>query len=158
MLALVVLASSLAAQQPTRAARKTTRIDAPPHTIEVGQSVHGALTRRDVVLDSDTTYAQAWTIKGRAGQTITIDLQSDAFDAFLFLRGPGITGGRAFQDDDSGGNCHARVTATFPQTGEYEIVVNTAIGDHYATGAFPLSVTNGSKPKSVTPCRRNTNQ
>src|ERR1041384_6660870 len=108
MLALVVLAFSLAAQQPTRAARKTTRIDAPPHTINVGQTVHGALTRRDVVLDSDTTYAQAWAIKGRAGQTITIDLQSDAFDAFLFLRGPGITGGRDLQDHEPGGKSPRR--------------------------------------------------
>jgi len=128
------------------------------HTIDVGQSAQGALTRRDVVLDSDSTYAQAWTMQGRAGQTITIDLESDAFDAFLFLRGPGISGGRDFQDDDSGGTCHARVTATFPQSGEYEIVVNTAIGEHYATGPFTLSVTSGSKPKSVAPCRRSNNQ
>jgi len=75
------------------------------------------------------------------------------FDAYLFLRGPGISGGRDFQDDDSGGNCQARLTATFPQNGEYEIVVNTA-GQHYVTGAFTLSVTSGSKPKSVAPCHR----
>ncbi|HYX82930.1 MAG TPA: PPC domain-containing protein [Gemmatimonadales bacterium] len=122
------------------------------HTIDVGQTQQGTLSRNDVLLNSDSTYAQAWTIQGRAGQTITIDLESDAFDSYLFLRGPGISGGRDFQDDDSGGNCHARLTATFPQSGEYEIVVNTA--DHYATGAFTLSVTNGSKPKSVARCQR----
>jgi len=119
----------------------------------VGQTQQGTLTRNDVLLTSDSTYAQPWTIQGRAGTTITIDLESDAFDSYLFLRGPGISGGRDFQDDDSGGNCHARLTATFPQTGEYEIVVNTA--DHYATGAFSLSVTSGSKPKSVARCTRN---
>jgi hypothetical protein len=124
------------------------------HSIDVGQTQSGNLTRTDIVLDSDTTYAQAWTIQGRAGQTITIDLESDAFDSYLFLRGPGIGGGRDFQDDDSGGNCHARLTATFPQSGEYEIVVNTAGGDHYVTGAFTLSVTSGSKPKSVAQCHR----
>ncbi|HEV8395589.1 MAG TPA: PPC domain-containing protein [Vicinamibacterales bacterium] len=124
-------------------------------SIDVGQSQQGNLTRTDVLLESDSTYAQPWTIQGRAGQTITIDLESDAFDAYLFLRGPGITGGRDFQDDDSGGNCQARLTATFPQNGEYEIVVNTAAGEHFVTGAFTLSVTSGSKPKSVAPCRRN---
>lgn len=124
------------------------------HSIDVGQTQQGSLTRNDVLLDHDSTYAQAWTIQGRAGQTISIDLESDAFDSYLFLRGPGIEGGRDFQDDDSGGNCHARLTATFPQNGEYEIVVNTA-GEHYATGAFTLSVTSGSKPKSVAQCRRN---
>jgi len=105
-----------------------------------------------VLLTSDSTYAQPWTIQGRAGTTVTIDLESDAFDSYLFLRGPGISGGRDFQDDDSGGTCHARLTATFPQSGSYEIVVNTA--DHYATGSFTLSVTSGSKPKSVSRCTR----
>jgi len=125
----------------------------PSHAIDVGQSQQGTLSRNDVLLNSDSTYAQPWTIQGRAGQTITIDLESDEFDSYLFLRGPGISGGRDFQDDDSGGNCHARLTATFPQSGEYEIVVNTR-GDHYATGAFSLSVTSGSKPKSVARCTR----
>ena len=123
------------------------------HSIEVGQTRQGNLTRGDVLLTSDSTYAQAWTIQGGAGQTITIDLESEAFDAYLFLRGPGISGGRDFQDDDAGGSCHARLTATFPQNGEYEVVVNTT--DHYATGAFSLSVTSGSKPKSVARCSRN---
>jgi hypothetical protein len=134
-----------------------TRTSAAPssasHTIAIGQTQQGNLSRQDVLLTSDSTYAQPWTIQGRAGTTITIDLESDAFDAYLFLRGPGISGGRDFQDDDSGGNCHARLTATFPQNGSYEIVVNTA--DHYATGAFSLSVTSGSKPKSVARCNRN---
>jgi hypothetical protein len=122
------------------------------HSIDVGQTQQGELTTSDVLLTHDSTYAQPWTIHGVGGQTITIDLESDAFDAYLFLRGPGIAGGRDFQDDDSGGNCNARLTATFPQTGDYEIDVNTV--GHYATGAFTLSVTTGSKPKSVARCTR----
>lgn len=125
---------------------------AAEHTITIGQSRQGKLTRDDVLLRADSTYAQPWRIQGRAGQTITIDLESDEFDAYLFLRGPGLSGGRDFQDDDSGGNCHSRLTATFPEDGEYEIDVNTA--DSYATGSFTLSVTSGSKPKSVTRCSR----
>ena len=120
--------------------------------IAVGQTQQGSLTRNDVLLSSDSTYAQAWTIQAQAGQTVTIDLESDEFDAYLFLRGPGISGGRDYQDDDSGGNCNARLTATFPQSGAYEVVVNTA--GKYATGAFSLSVTTGSKPKSVARCSR----
>jgi hypothetical protein len=145
--------SPASADCQTTSASTTTSGEAT-HFIDVGQTQQGSLTRNDVLLEADTTYAQAWTFQGRAGQTITIDLESDAFDAFLFLRGPGIAGGRDFQDDDSGGNCHARLTASLPQSGEYEIVVNTARGDHYATGAFSLSVTSGSKPKSVAQCRR----
>lgn len=123
------------------------------HAIAIGQTQQGAISRNDVLLTSDSTYAQSWTIQGRAGTTVTIDLESDDFDSYLFLRGPGISGGRDFQDDDSGGNCHARLTATFPQNGAYEVVVNTA--DHYATGSFTLSVTSGSKTKSVSRCNRN---
>ena len=136
---------------PTRTASTTAA--AASHAITIGQTQQGSIARSDVLLTSDSTYAQAWTIQGRAGTTVTIDLESDDFDSYLFLRGPGISGGRDFQDDDSGGNCHARLTATFPQSGAYEIVVNTA--DHYATGSFSLSVTSGSKPKSVTRCSRN---
>jgi hypothetical protein len=121
-------------------------------SIGVGQTRQGTLTSDDVLLRSDSSYAQAWVIQGRAGQTITVDLESDAFDAYLFLRGPGLSGGRDFQDDDGGGNCNARLTATFPEDGEYEIVVNAA--SHYATGSFSLSVTSGSKPKSVARCSR----
>ena len=142
-------------QPPQRATGRggaAAALTAAAHSITMGQTQQGTLTRNDVLLTSDSTYAQPWTIQGRAGTTITIDLESDAFDAYLFLRGPGISGGRDFQDDDSGGNCHARLTATFPQTGSYEIVVNTA--DHYATGSFSLSVTSGSKPKSVARCNR----
>jgi hypothetical protein len=121
--------------------------------IGIGQTREGTLTRDDVLLTSDSTYAQAWTIQGRAGQTVTIDIESDVFDPYLFLRGPGVSGGRDFQDDDSGGNCNARLTTTFPQAGEYEIVVNST-GAKYATGRFSLSVTTGSKPKSVARCNR----
>ncbi len=123
------------------------------HAIGVGQTQQGSLTSDDVVMRRDSTYVQAWTIQGRAGQTVTIDLESDDFDAYVFLRGPGIPEDQALQDDDSGGNCNARLTASFPQAGEYEIVVNSA-GAKYATGTFTVSVTAGSKPKSVARCSR----
>jgi hypothetical protein len=142
--------ANTASVQPASAPRGGN--EAASHLISVGQTQQGRLTRDDALLSHDSTYAQAWTIRGSAGTTITIDLESDAFDSYLFLRGPGISGGRDFQDSDSGGSCNARLTATFPQNGEYEIIVNTE--DHYATGAFTLSVTNGSKPKSVARCSR----
>ena len=139
--------------------RPTGAVAAPPpspssaRTITVGQTQQGSLTSDDVVMRRDSTYVQAWTIQGRAGQTVTIDLESDVFDAYVFLRGPGIADDQALQDDDSGGNCNARLTVSFPQAGDYEIVVNSA-GAKYATGTFSLSVTSGSKPKSVARCSR----
>ena len=135
--------------RPTAAPAAPTTV----RTITVGQTQQGSLTSDDVVMRRDSTYVQAWTIQGRAGQTVTIDLESDDFDSYVFLRGPGIADDQALQDDDSGGNCNARLTVSFPQAGDYEIVVNSA-GAKYATGTFSLSVTSGSKPKSVARCSR----
>lgn len=119
-------------------------------SIAVGQALQGELSTSDVLRRADSTYAQRWTIDGTTGQVVTIDLESDAFDGYLFLSGPGIENN--LQDDDSGGNCNARLTATFPQSGAYTIVVNSS--DKYATGKFSLSVTAGSKPKSLARCSR----
>jgi serine protease Do len=118
--------------------------------IAVGESVAGALTTHDHELAADSTYAQEWRLDGRAGETITIDLAAADFDPFVFLLGPGIT--RPQQDDDGGGDCNARLTATFPATGTYTVVVNTA--QKRTTGRFTLTVTAGSRLPSLARCAR----
>jgi serine protease Do len=118
--------------------------------IIVGQKHTGALTTRDRQLAADSTYAQEWSLDARAGQTVTIDLEAADFDPFVFLLGPGIT--RPQQDDDGGGHCNARLTATLPDSGIYTIVVNTA--QKRATGRFTLIVTAGSKLPSLARCAR----
>src|SRR5438552_2785324 len=120
------------------------------HTIAVGQAIEGVLTGTDHLRPRDSTYSQSWTIAGTAGQVVTVDLESAAFDPYLFVAGPGI--GTSLQDDDSGGNCNARLTLTFPQTGDYVIVVNSST--KHGTGPFTLSVTRGAKAKSLTRCDR----
>ncbi len=122
----------------------------PERNIAVGQSVEGRLATSDHYQERDSTYMQGWTIGGTAGQTVTVDLESDEFDPYLFVAGPGIA--EPMQDDDSGGNCNARVTLTFPRAGEYLVVVNSS--NPRATGRFSLSVTNGAKQKSLARCRR----
>lgn len=119
--------------------------------IAIGRAAVGSLSKGDA-MSADSTYVQSWTLRGQAGQTITIDLSSPEFDAYVMLRGPGITGSRDYSDDDSGGTCNARLTVTFPQTGDYEIIVNTA--GKLETGAFTLTVGAGSRPKSLTRCNR----
>ncbi len=120
-------------------------------SVSVGQSVQGQLTTNDYLRRIDSSYAQQWAITGSAGQTVTFDLESDAFDAFLFLFGPGLSDDGS-QDDDSGGNCNSRLTITFPQSGAYRIMVNTR--NKYETGSYTLSVTAGAKPKSLQRCSR----
>ena len=123
----------------------------PRGTIAVGDTVRDSLTPHDLVLPAESTYAQQWRLRGRAGQTVTIDLASSAFDAYLFLLAPNA-GAKPPQDDDSGGRCNARLTVRLPQTGDYTIVVTST--DKLATGPFSLSVSAGAKPKSLTPCPR----
>ena len=120
-------------------------------TIAVGDTVRDSLTRRDALLAAESTYAQQWRLAGRAGQTITIDLASTAFDAYAFLLGPGFEAA-APQDDDSGGHCNARLTVRLPQPGDYFIVVTSS--ERLATGAFRLSVVAGPRPGSLAPCDR----
>ena len=119
--------------------------------LAIGRSAVGSLGKGDA-LSADSTYVQSWTLHGRAGQTITIDLISLEFDGYVMVRGPGIRGSRDYSDDDSGGTCNARLTVTFPQNGDYEIIVNTA--NKLETGDFTLTVAAGSKPKSLTRCSR----
>ncbi len=120
-------------------------------TIAVGDTVRDSLTRHDTLLPAESTYAQQWRLAGRAGQTVTIDVAGDAFDAYAYLLGPGFESA-APQDDDSGGHCNARLTLRLPRTGDYFIVVTSS--ERFATGAFTLSVVAGRKPRSLTPCDR----
>jgi len=120
-------------------------------TIVVGDTVRDSLTRHDTLLPAESTYAQQWRLAGRTGQTVTIDVAGDAFDAYAYLLGPGFESA-APQDDDSGGHCNARLTLRLPRTGDYFIVVTSS--ERFATGAFTLSVVAGRKPRSLTPCDR----
>ena len=120
-------------------------------TVGLGESVAGRLGRGDVLLSSDSTYAQQWKLAGSAGQVLTIDVVSDAFDAYVLVVGPGFEG-RPPQDDDSGGHCNARLTLRLPESGEYRIVVTSS--DKFATGLYSLTLTPGSKPKSLARCDR----
>jgi hypothetical protein len=129
----------LAAQAPARG------------TIAVGDTVRDSLTRHDPVLAAESTYAQQWRLHGRAGETVTIDLSSTAFDAYLFLLGP-HAGSAPPQDDDSGGRCNARLTLRLPATGDYLIVATS--NERRATGAFTLTVTAGTQPAALAPCTR----
>ena len=134
-----VVLLTLLAQGPTRG------------TISVGDTVRDSLTRRDLVLPAESTYAQQWRLRGRAGETVTIDLAATAFDAYLFLLGPNESP-KPPQDDDSGGGCNARLTLRLPATGDYLIVATSS--ERHATGAFTLTVTAGRKPPALAPCTR----
>src|SRR2546429_9327597 len=99
----------------------------PRGTIAGGDTGRASLTPHDLVLPAESTYAQQWRLRGRAGQTVTIDLASSAFDAYLFLLGPNA-GAKPPQDDDSGGRCNARLTVRPAAPGDYLIAATSSDG------------------------------
>ena len=107
--------------------------------IRVGQSVEGTLTSEDPVFPGDSTYFQRWVLPVRPGQPLTIDLTSDAFDAYLVLtRGPGD---KILENDDGGNACNARVVYTPPDDRPLRVIVNTA--RKHETGRYVLRVSAG---------------
>ena len=123
----------------------------PAGTIAAGQTIQSRLKKSDLLLPRDSTYAKEWVIDATEGQVVTIDLASDSLDAYLIVYGPGLP--RDLQDDDSGGNCNARLTLRFPQSGAYHIAVTST--EKRQAGPFTLSVASGARPKSLSRCRRN---
>jgi hypothetical protein len=100
-----------------------------------GQSVQGQLTAADARL-ADNTYFQAWTFYGQAGEAVTLDVASTAFDAYAVIQD--MNGHVLARDDDSGGNLNARIVFTLPYTGNYRMIANTVtVG---ATGPYTLTV------------------
>lgn len=102
-------------------------------SVSVGQEITGRLAVDDYI--SDSRRVKAYEIRGTAGDPVTIDLISEDFDAYLYLIGP--DGMEVESDDDSGGQCHARISTFLGATGTYRVVAASFSG---AEGAFTLRV------------------
>lgn len=104
--------------------------------VRMGQSVRGRLTDQSPILADDTPF-QGYTLEGRAGQRIQIDMGTTAFDAYLTV---GMVGTDSIigRDDDSGEDTNARLTVTLPADGRYVIFANAIEKD--ARGEFTLEV------------------
>jgi len=120
---------------------------AQDRTIAVGQSMYGELTTHDPVARSRRAPYQVWTLDGRRGQRVQIDLRSQSFDAYLVLRDEdGFVIG---SDDDSGDNSDARIHTVLPRNGHYRIVV-TGFSEG-ALGMYALSVSGWEAPDAAPP-------
>lgn len=108
----------------------------------VGDVMFGQVTLGVNMIAADRA-AQAWTIEGRAGESVTITLESDAFDAYLFVLGPGLH--EPMTDDDSGGSSNSRLTLRFPADGTYTVVatvLSSGSGPYVLRVEESLSLTN----------------
>jgi hypothetical protein len=103
--------------------------------IAVGRVATGQLQPSDQRLPDNFLY-QSYLYNARAGETVTIDAMSAAFDAYLIIQDAG--GARIASDDNSGEGRNARLTFTFPFAGAFRILVGTY--DANRGGAYSLSV------------------
>lgn len=109
--------------------------------IQAGQSITAELTDHDAML-GDSSHYQAWMLTLAPGEKVTIDLQSDAFDAFLVLkRGRNET---VLQNDDGGRGCNSRIVYTATDDRPIRVLANTV--RPRVTGTFTLRVTSGGMP------------
>jgi hypothetical protein len=132
-LALALLAGTAHAQQP--------------RVIAVGQSVSGELTATDPVSRTRHAPYNVWTLDGRRGQRVVIDVMSPEFDSYVSLRDE--SGYVLGSDDDSGEDRNARLRTVLPRDGHYRIVV-TAFSDS-ARGRYTLAVTGWEAPEAPQP-------
>ncbi len=114
--------------------------------LSVGSEIEGVLSSSDPTLFG--SLAQAWAVEGRAGESFSVDLVLDAFDAYLFVAGPGLEAD--LSDDDGAGRCDSRVTLTFPETGLYRVVASTLSASE--GGPYRLVASEQPRPASDEVC------
>jgi S1-C subfamily serine protease len=104
-----------------------------------GQAISGRLTTSDYQI-TDGSYADGYVYQGRAGEQITVTMQSSDFDAYVVVDDP--TGPLRQTDDDSGGGTDSQLTVTLPHNGPYIIVANSVGSPN--TGRYTIQVNGGS--------------
>jgi hypothetical protein len=107
------------------------------HQIALGQAVRGELHLGGSV-NTDETLFDAWRFKGAAHQRVIITVLSNDFDALVSIHKPGVDAPLAF-DDDSAGGTDPELSFMLPETGEYEIRVNTLGTDEKGKYILALS-------------------
>ncbi len=107
----------------------------PPLALSLdGNPVAATLTPDDDTLTDGSSF-KAYAFVGRAGQRVAIEMRSPTLDSYLVLFDP--RGVKIADDDDSGGNKDARLTAVLPTDGTYILYANAY--DPGEAGNFVLS-------------------
>ncbi|HEY9881586.1 MAG TPA: trypsin-like peptidase domain-containing protein [Leptolyngbyaceae cyanobacterium] len=130
------------------------RADNPPQPITVnGAVVSGQLNDGSNRLP-DGSYFNAYVFQGRAGQSVSVEMVSQDIDPYLILLSPDNED-FFIEDDDSGGEHNAYLTARLPASGEYIILANSyAEGE---AGGYQLRLTDqasNGRPQQSTQSNR----
>jgi hypothetical protein len=110
-----------------------------PRSISVGESIAGELDTNDPQSPDRRGYHEPLTFAGTAGETVTVDMRSNA-DAYVQLVAP--NGTVVAEDDDSGMGLDPILTHTLATDGTYTVVATS--NDPTATFAYTLSLYAGA--------------
>jgi Bacterial pre-peptidase C-terminal domain len=95
-----------------------------------------AITSADPAASDGSRY-DVWTFSGNAGDAITIDMRTTAFDAYLILLDPNDVP-VAVNDDVSAGTTDARISFTLAATGTWSVIANSLAPG--GSGDYALSI------------------
>ena len=103
---------------------------------------------------SDSSQYRLWKFTGTAGDGVTIEMHSAAFDTYLMLLDPsGVP--LAENDDSAKGVTDSRITFTLTSTGTWTVVANSLgasqLGDYTVSLSCPSSTTAGPRQRAVKP-------
>ena len=100
-----------------------------------GGTLSGTLAAGDLQLD-DGSYADVYGVNLNAGDRLTVDLNSTAFDPYLAILTPD---GQGHENDDwEGDRTHSRIAVTASQSGAYAIITTSFVPG--ATGNYTVTV------------------
>ncbi|MBY0565544.1 MAG: caspase family protein [Hyphomonadaceae bacterium] len=112
--------------------------------LQAGQTVNAALDQADMKADQGGL-VDVYELRGQAGESYTLRLASEVFDAYLYVRGPGSL---AQDSDDDGQSLNSRLTFTFPETGVAQVYVTSF--NRNAQGSYQLTVEQaGAEPPQI---------
>lgn len=107
-----------------------------PVLLRAPDNLWGHLTEGDPIADDDSLY-DCYAFDARAGQTATISMMSDEFDAYLSLHEGEMCDAQIGSDDDGlGDGTDARIQHRFDRSGRYSFRANSLEGGE--TGAYRL--------------------
>lgn len=105
-----------------------------------GEVTRGSLSTSDPRMQNDSHYDE-WAFAGRRGETVIVNMESSAFDTYLYL---GTLRRGNFQeisrDDDGGNGTNSRLSVRLPEDGTYVIRASSL---RERTGQYTLTLNGG---------------
>jgi len=119
----------------------------PPSPVASNETEYAGDLSADDETRTDGVHFDTYDFAGQAGEQVTLDLTSEAFDTFLNLAliGEGDTAARTWENDDfaAGDSAHSQIKLTLPADGAYRVVVSSY--DRGETGSYLLTLTRDSE-------------